>query len=150
MSIRNHPFFQARAGEVYAIAITPERSGFVRFFRGLEIAVLSIVRDTPEMPDINWDNPPVEWIFTSFAPRHDMTRALRLGMVAFSDEDPELAPPCFVPPDRIDNCFKIHGKWGMIQRATESEVQGMRPCRTVTPAQLAEFLLERLNAGELH
>lgn len=150
MPVTNHPFFQAPVGSVYAIAIRPDKWGFVRFFRGVEMAVLSIVSDTPKMPDIDWISPPVGWIFTSFAPRNDLTPALRLGIVAFPDEASEWAPPCYVPPDNVDNCYKVHGKWGMVQRASEREVQGMRRCRTVTPAQLAEFLLEKFNAGELH
>ena len=146
--MRNHPFFQAPPGEVYAISITPEKWGFVRFFRGNAMAVLSIVGTAPEMPRVNWENPPIGWIFSSFAPRSDTTQVLRLGIVAFSHEDCEWAPPCFVPPDPVDNCYKIHHK-STIRRASVEEVQGMRPCRRITPAQLAEFLREKLKAGGL-
>ena|ERR1043166_3268796 len=149
MPMKNHPLFQPPVGAVYAIAIMPEKWGFIRFFRGNVMAVLSIVRDTPEMPDVDWKNPPVGWIFSSFAPKNDMTQVLRLGIVAFPDENSEWAPPCFVPPDPIDNCYKIHHK-SIIRRASAEEVQGMSPCRRVTPAELAEYLRERLKAGELH
>lgn len=148
MSIKNHPLFQAPIGAVYGIALAPEKWGFVRFFRGNSMAVLSIVSGAPEMPGIDWTNPPVGWVFSSFAPRSDRTEAVRLGIIPFSDENSEWAPPCFVPPDIIDNCYKIHDK-GSIRRATDREVQGMRLCQTVTPAKLAEFLRERLNNGEL-
>jgi hypothetical protein len=148
MPIRSHPFFQAPTGAVYAIAITPTKWGFVRFFRGNAVGALSIASDTPEMPTVNWGNPPVRWIFSSFAPRNDLTQVLRLGIVAFPDENSEWAPPCFVPPDPIDNCYKIHYK-SSIRRASVEEIEGMQPCRKFTPAQMAEFLREKLNAGEL-
>ena len=148
MPVKNHPFFQAPTGAVYAIAVAPENWGFVRFFRGNALAVLSIVGRVPEMPRIDWKTPPVGWVFSSFAPRSDSTEAVRVGIVPFPDGDSEWAPPCFVPPDQIDNCYKIHDKW-RIRRAAETEVQGMRQCRTVTPAQLAVFLRERLDSGEL-
>ena len=148
MPIKNHPFFQAPTGAVYAIAIMPEKWGFVRFFRGNSVGILRIVCATSAMPNIDWTNPPVGWVFSSFAPRSDRTEVVPLGLVSFPDEDSEWAPPCFTAPDPMDNCYKIHDKW-TIRRATEKEVLGMRSCRRVTPAQLAEFLREKLNNGEL-
>ncbi len=149
MPMRRHPFFQAPAGAVFAIAIAPGKWGYVRFFRGCSMAVLSLVGSSPQMPNINWVKPPVGWNFFSFAPNQDKTEAIKLGLVPFPNEVAEWSPPCFVPPDVIDNCHKIHDKFG-IRRATEAEIQGMNHCRTVTPTKLAEFLLDRLQAGELH
>jgi hypothetical protein len=145
---KHHPFYQAPAGQVFAIAVTPEKWGFVRFFRGNAMAVLTIVSSVPEMPDVDWKNAPTGWIFSSFAYDSDTTEAILLGCVPFTDEASEWAPPCFTPPDRINNCYKIHDRWG-IRRATERETEGMRRCQRVTPARLAEFLREKLSCGEL-
>ena len=114
------------------------------------MGVLAIVGSTPSLPkEIDWKNPPIGWVLTSFAPDKDMTEAKNLGTIPFASQESAWGPPCFYPPDVIENCYKIH-KRGMIWKTTEAkDVEGMRLCRTVTPAQLAEFLRERLAAGEL-
>lgn len=149
MPIKNHPFFQAPAGAVFAIEIAPNQWGFVRFFRGLAMGVLSVIGSAPAMPGIHWSDPPIAWVFFSFAPNSDTTNAVALGMVPFDDEFSEWAPPCFEPPDVIVNYYRILEQ-GMIRRhATEADVAGMMQCRTMTPALLAQFLRERLAEGEL-
>jgi hypothetical protein len=149
MPVKNHPFFLPPAGAVFAIAIAPDRWGFVRFFRGLSMGVLSLVGDAPVMPDIDWSKPPIKWIFFSFAPRKDSTQAVALGVVSFENESAEWGPPCFDPPDVIESCYRIHER-GMIRKpATAKDVEGMMQCRTVTPTQLAQFLRDRLEDGDL-
>lgn len=149
MPVRNHPFFQAPVGAVFAVAIAPDQWGFVRFFRGRAMGILSIVGSTPTMPRIDWNRHPVGWVFFSFAPKADSTGAVSLGVVPFENESAEWPPPCFDPPDVIESCYRIHER-GMIRKpATAKDVEGMMQCRTVTPAQLAQFLRERLEAGEV-
>lgn len=148
MPVRNHPFFQAPAGAVFAIAIAPNRWGFVRFFQGPEIEILPIVGSVPVMPRIDWNRTPSAWVFFSFAPRSDTTEAVDLG-VPFEDELAGWAPPCFEPPDVIRNCYRMHER-GMIRKpAMLEDIQGMMQCRRVTPAQVAQFLRERLAVGDL-
>ena len=149
MSIKNHPFYDAPIGAVYAVAIATAKWGFVRFFRGSAIAVLRVVGNAPNMSSIDWKTPPIGWFFFVIARRNDATEVIRLGIVPFADEASEWPPPCFVPPDAIDNCYKVHHK-GFIQRATEDQTRGMNRCRRVTPSQLADFLRSKMNNGELH
>ena len=149
MPVKHHPFFQAPAGSVFAILIAPGKWGFVRFFDGLAMGVLSVVGNAPVLPKIDWAKPPIGWTFFSFAPDKDTTEAVPLGLVPFDHAEAAWAPPCFYPPDLIQNCYRIHYR-GMIQKpATARDVEGMTQCRRVTPTELAEFLRERLAAGGL-
>ena len=148
MPIKRHPFSQAPAGTVFAIAITPEKWGFVRFFNGLGMNVLPLVGNNPEMPKIDWKNPPFGWFMFSFAPNDDKTEAVKVGMIPFPDEDSECPPPCYYPPDIADKSYRIYEK-GEVRDATKSEVQGMTQHVRVTPERLAEFLREKLKNGEL-
>jgi len=149
MSIKKHPFFQAPPGAVFAILIVPGKWGYVRFFRGRSMAVLSVVGEAPQLPRIDWKHVSSGWIFFSFAPNKDATEAVPLGIVPFDDAESEWPPPCYDPPDVIQNCYQIHEN-GRLRQGDENDVRGMSQCLTVTPAQLAEFLRERLEAGELH
>lgn len=144
MSIKNHPLFQAPTGSVFAIALMPGQWGYIRFYRGRAIGVLSIIGNAPIMPNVDWNKPPICRVFFSFAPKTDITEAIYLGIVPFENESAEWPPPCFDPPDVIENCYRIH-KRGMIQKlASAKDVQGMMQCQTVTPTQLAQFIRERL------
>ena len=145
----NHPLFQAPAGAVFAIAIGPAKWGFVRFFRGRAMAILSVAGSAPKLPAIDWKRPPIGWVFFSFAPKADTTEAVALGTVPFDNEADEWPPACYDPPDVMQNYYRIHERGLMRKHATASDVQGMTQCRTVTPAQLAEFLREKLNKGEM-
>ena len=146
----HHPFSQAPAGTVFAIAISPGFWGFLRFFRGLSMGVQSIVGRSPQLPPgFDWNNQPISWVFFSFAPDDDKTEAIPLGLVAFESDEAAWAPPCFYPPDVIENCYRIHER-GMVKKpCDQKDVAGMRECQRVTPAQLAAFLRARLSAGEL-
>jgi len=145
---RHHPFYQAPSGNVFAIKITKDKWGFVRFYRGLAMFVLSLVEDSSEKPEIDWNNPPGGWVFYSFAPDNDLTETVLLGNVPFANADAEWAPPCFNPPDIIDNCYKVHFR-GTLRRATKEETSDMAQCITLTPSKLQAFLLEKLHKGEL-
>ena len=141
--------WQAPAGAVFAILIEDRRWGFVRFFRGRGMGVMDLVCDSPALPSFNWKCPPIKWVFFSFAPDSDSTESVALGVVPFADVESEWGPPCYDPPDQIDNCYSIH-RWGMITKTkNESDVREMSQCRTMTPTALAEFLRERLMSGEL-
>ena len=139
---------QAEAGMVFSVAIEPGKWGFVRFYRGLSMAILSVYGSSPEMPKVDWNNPPVGWTFFSFAPDADETEAISVGVVPFENREDEWGPPCFSPPDVIDNCYRIFEK-GRMRKTKDKPAQGMKQCRTVTPEKLASFLRERVQAGEL-
>ena len=98
--------------------------------------------------EIDWNNPPGGWVFYSFAPDNDLTETVLLGNVPFANADAEWAPPCFNPPDIIDNCYKVHFR-GTLRRATKEETSDMAQCITLTPSKLQAFLLEKLHKGEL-
>lgn len=147
--MKRHLLFQAPVGAVFAIAIVPGKWGFVRFFRGLSMGILSIVRNSPEMPNIDWKNPPIGWVFFSFAPDSDTTKVVKLGTVPFDDEEAAWSPPCFYPPDELQACYKIHERGTIRKTTAANDVSGMAECRTLTPARLADFLRERLASGEL-
>jgi hypothetical protein len=149
MPKKHHSMWQAPSGAVFAILIEPGCWGILRFFRGCSMGVMDLLLDSPVLPVLDWTRPPVKWVFFSFAPDSDPTEAVPVGVVPFEDVESEWGPPCFDPPDQIDNCYRIR-RWGMIGRTKrESDVREMARCRRMTPAKLAEFLRERLATGEL-
>jgi hypothetical protein len=93
MPVKNHSFFRAPAGAVFAIAIAQGKWGFARFFRGRAMAILSVVGSAPQLPDLDWKRVPVGWVFFSFAPNNDTTEVVALGLIPFDDEASEWAPP---------------------------------------------------------
>lgn len=113
------------------------------------MGILSLVGNTPAMPRLDWNKPPIGWIFFSFAPRKDMTEAVALGVVPFANESAEWPPPCFHPPDVIENFYRIQERGIIRKPVAAKDVEGLMEYRTVTPAQLAQFLRARLEAGEL-
>lgn len=149
MPVKHHPMYQAPAGTVFAIAIAPAQWGFVRFYRGRSMAVLAVVGKTPRMPSVDWQAPPVGWVFFSFAPDGDGTQAVALGTVPFAGPGEEWGPPCFDPPDVMENCYRVHQEGRLWKTQNPADVAGMNQCRTLKPAELAEFLRERLKMGEL-
>jgi hypothetical protein len=140
--------WQAKVGTVFAVRIESDKWGFVRFGRGLAMGILSVYQTSPEMPNLDWKSPPVKWYAFSFAPDADTTEAILLRTVQFENEESEWGPPCYSPPDAIDKYYRIFER-GRMRKGTEKDVTGMLPCQTFKPADLAEFLSERLKAGEL-
>ncbi len=149
MPRKHHPMWQASVGTVFAVAIADGRWGVVRFFRGRGIGVLDIFCDSPVMPKLDWQTQSAKWVFFCFAPDADLTEAVPLGVVPFANPDAEWPPPCFDPPDVIDNCYRIHARGFMTKTKAASDVSGMVQCQTLTPAKLAEFLRERFLSGDL-
>ena len=98
--------------------------------------------------DINWDRPPVRWVFSSFAYDDDPTDAVFLANVPFANIEAEWGPPCFEPPNPFKNIYRIR-HLGIIRKATKEETVGMVQCCRITPAKLQAFLRERLQKGEL-
>ena len=146
---KRHPLFQAQAGTVFAVAIAAGKWGFVRFYHGMGMAVLPLVGSSPQMPDLDWKNPPKCWILFSFALSGDKTEVVLLGTIAFENEAAAWGPPTFSPPDVIEEYYRIHDRGVTRKHATAVDVRGMVRKRVVTPADLAEFLQERLRNGEL-
>ncbi len=105
------------------------------------------VADSPSV-NVDWRNSPIGWFFFSFAPTADNTVAVFLGTMPFLDTESEWPPPCYHPFNDIINCYRIEEQ-GMTRRASEKETEGLPQCQTFTPALLADFLRERLKAGEL-
>jgi hypothetical protein len=141
--MKNHPLFQAQVGAVFAVRIGHARWGFVRFFRGGAMAAHPIFADTPALPNIDWHKAPVGWVFFSLAPKNDPTEAVFLGTVPYESEADEWPPPCYDPPDIIQNYYRIHERGRFREYATARDVEGMKQCRTVTPTMLAQFLKEQ-------
>ena len=112
------------------------------------MAVLPVVSDAPESPQIDWRSPPVKWRFESFAPRNDTTEAVFLGTVPFESPDEEWPPPCFYPPVFFapHHRARIHGR--LVKNVSAHEIEGMWECVTLTPTKLADFLARQIEAGE--
>ena len=151
---RHHPLWQAPVGSVFAIQIRKNKWGYVRFFRGRKIAVLTLVSDTPVMPDgIDWKNPPIGWLLISFGRDNDTTQAVLLGNVPFPNFDEEWGPAYVDPRPSWDKnpkaqFYGIH-HLGRFWHGTKEEAAVLPEVPRVTPAKLQAFLRKKLRNGEL-
>ena len=151
---RHHPLWQAPVGSVFAIQIRKNKWGFVRFFHGLKMAVLSLVSNAPLMPDgIDWKNPPIGWLLISFATDNDPTEAVPLGIVPFPNLEAEWGPAYVDPwpswqPRKKSRFYGIH-HLGRFWHGTKEEAAKLPEIPRVTPAELQVFLRKKLRNGEL-
>jgi hypothetical protein len=149
MPVKPHPFYNAGVGAVIAVGIAPSSWCFVRFYRDTTVKVLPIVSSNPTMPRFDWDDPEAGWVMMLVAMKADPTEATHLGVLPFPDEDSEWPPPCYYPPDLMQNCYRAIHRGRLIKPLTIEDVKGMKLCSRATTPQLIEFMREKLAAGEL-
>ena len=116
--------------------------------RGATLGIWDVCSGIPNRPHTGSSLKPEKWFFAFLSPKTDETEMVPLGSMPFESVDDVWAPPCYIPPDVIDNRYRIYYR-GMFRDAQKGDVEGLVPCKRLTPALLVQKLQELWNAGSL-